>query len=231
MKRAFSITAAIVVATLGCAWGLNACAREPAAATAANPLASWQPGLNYATLPSPQPTGAKPGRVEIDEVFWYGCGHCYALDPTLEKWKQAKPAYVDFVRIPVMWAGLPQQQHAKLYYTLQELKRLDLHSKVFDTIHKDRNLLAAPTEADARALQLAFCKAQGITEQAFNAAYDSPAVAANLKRAEEATYRYGVASVPLMIVAGKYTTDVSMAGDPDKLVRLVNDLAASEKKR
>jgi protein dithiol oxidoreductase (disulfide-forming) len=232
MKRAFSTTAAIVVATLGCAWGLNACAREPAAASAAaNPLAEWRPGLNYAQLPSPQPTAAKPGRVEVDEIFWYGCGHCYALDPTLEKWKQSKPAYVDFVRIPVMWAGPMQQQHAKLYYTLVELKRLDLHSKVFDAIHKDRNPLAAPNEADARAIQLAFCKAQGITEQAFNAAYDSPAVAASLQRAQEATFRYGVASVPLMIVGGRYTTDVSMAGDPDKLVRLVNDLAASEKKR
>ena len=232
MKRAFSITAAIVVATLGCAWGLDACAREPAATQApANPLASWTAGLNYAQLPSPQPTDAKPGRVVVNEVFWYGCSHCYALDPTLEKWKQSKPAFVDFVRIPVMWAGPMQLQHAKLYYTLMQLNRLDLHTKVFDTIHKDHNVLAAPKDEDARALQLAFCKANGISEQDFNAAYDSPQVAANLQKAQDATYRYGVASVPLLIVAGKYTTDVSMAGDPDKLTRLVDDLASSEKKR
>ena len=178
MNRAFSITATIVAVTLGCAWGLNACAREPAAAqAAANPLSKWTPGLNYAQLPSPQPVEAQPGHIVVNEVFWYGCGHCYALDPTLEKWKQSKPAYVDFVRIPVMWAGVPQQQHAKLYYTLMQLNRLDLHTKVFDTIHKEHNLLAAPQEADARAMQLAFCKANGISEADFNAAYDSPAVA------------------------------------------------------
>ena len=79
-------------------------------------------------------------------MFWYGCSRCYALDPTLETWKQKKPAYVDFVRIPVMW-GPPHQQHAKLFYTLMALNRLDLHGKVFDTIHKEHNFLAAQSDA------------------------------------------------------------------------------------
>ena len=56
-------------------------------------------------------------------------------------------------------------------------------------------------------------------------------VAANLQRAQEATYRYNVTSVPLMIVNGKFMTDVSMAGGQGPLLNLVNDLAASEKKR
>lgn len=228
MKRAYSRTAAFVVAALGVASLLGACAR--AAESPEKALEKWTPGLNYTQLPSPQPTHAKPGHVEVIEVFWYGCGHCYALDPTLERWKQTKPAYIDFVRIPVMW-GPPHKQHAKLYYTLMELGRLDLHSKVFDTIHKDRNFLAAQTDDEARALQLAFCKAQGITEEEFNKAYDSAAVAAHVQQAQEATFRYGVSGVPLMIVNGKYTTDVSMAGDHDKLMSLVDDLAASEKPR
>jgi protein dithiol oxidoreductase (disulfide-forming) len=231
MKRAFSFTAAVVVAMLGSAWFLNACARDAAPTQpAANPLAKWQPGINYTQLPSPQPTGAKAGRIEVLEVFWYGCSHCYALDPTLESWKQKKPAYIDFARVPVMW-GPPHVQHAKLYYTLMALDRSDLHPKVFETIHKNGNLLAAQTDSDARALQLAFCKSQGISEQDFNKAYDSAAVAANVQHAQEATFRYGVSGVPLMIVNGRYTTDVGMAGDQDKLVRLVEDLAASEKSR
>jgi thiol:disulfide interchange protein DsbA len=231
MNRALSITAAIVVATLGCAWGLNACAREPAAAeSAAKALEKWKPGLNYTQLPSPQATNAKPGRVEVDEIFWYGCSHCYALDPTLENWKKSKPAFVDFVRVPVMW-GPPHEQHAKLYYTLLALNRLDLHTKVFDTIHKDGNFLAARSDAEARAMHLAFCKANGISEQDFNTAYDSAAVATNLQYAKDVTFRYGVSGVPLMIVNGKFTTDVGMAGDHDKLVNLVDDLALSEKQR
>lgn len=230
MKRALPITAAIIGVTLGCAWGLDACAREPAPKVAVDPLAKWTAGVNYTLLPSPQPTGVKPGRVEVLEVFWYGCGHCYALDPTLESWKQKKPANVDFVRVPVMW-GPPHQQHARLYYTLLALDRLDLHAKVFNTIHKEGNFLAAQTDDEARALHLAFCKAQGISEQDFNKAYDSAAVASNLEYAKSATFRYGVSGVPLMIVNGKYTTDVGMAGGHDQLVSLIDDLAASEKKR
>jgi protein dithiol oxidoreductase (disulfide-forming) len=228
LNRAYSITAAFVIAVLGGVSMLNACAR--AAESPAKALEKWQPGINYAQLPNPQPTHVKPGHVEVIEVFWYGCGHCYALDPTLETWKQKKPAYVDFVRIPVMW-GPPHQQHAKLYYTLMALNRLDLHTKVFDTIHKERNFLAAQTDGEARTMHFVFCLANGISERDFNTAYDSAAVADNLKRAQEATFRYGVSGVPLMIVNGKYTTDVGMAGDHDKLVSVVNDLAASEKQR
>ena len=223
MKRAFGISVALVVAAT---WTLSACAKEPAA----NPLGKWQAGTNYVLLPAPQATNVKAGKVEVTEVFWYGCGHCYALDPTLEEWKKTKPAYVEFIRMPVMW-GVPQQQHAKLFYTLQALNRLDLHTKVFDAIHKEHNMLAAPSETDARAMQLAFAKANGISEQDFNTAFDSMTVATNLARAQEATLRYAVAGVPLMIVNGKYTTDVATAGDPAKLIALVNDLAASEKKR
>jgi protein dithiol oxidoreductase (disulfide-forming) len=228
MKRAYFPIAALVVASLAGLWTLNACARDSADAAAA--LDKWQAGSNYALLPSPQPTQAKPGKVEVDEVFWYGCGHCYALDPMLESWKLNKPDFVEFVRIPVMW-GPVHQQHAKIYYTLQALNRPDLHAKVFDAIHKDHNLLAAEDEAQARALHLAFFKDHGVTEKDFTAAYDSMTVAANLERAREATYRYNVTSVPQMIVNGKYMTDVSMAGGQGPLLNLVNDLATSEKKR
>ena len=77
----------------------------------------------------------------MNEVFWYGCGHCYALDPTLENWRETKAKYIDFQRIPVIW-GPPHRQHAKLFYTLQALGRGDLHAKVFDAIHRDGNMLA-----------------------------------------------------------------------------------------
>jgi thiol:disulfide interchange protein DsbA len=90
--------------------------------------------------------------------------------------------------------------------------------------------MMAQSDEEARAQQLAFAKANGISEQDFNQAYDSAAVQANVDRAQDATSRYGVSGVPLIIVNGKYTTDVGMAGDNTKLVALINDLAASEKK-
>ena len=37
--------------------------------------------LTTRSLVPAQPTSAGPGKVEVVEVFWYGCGHCFALDP------------------------------------------------------------------------------------------------------------------------------------------------------
>jgi thiol:disulfide interchange protein DsbA len=102
---------------------------------------------------------------------------------------------------------------------------------VFEAIHRDGNILAAQTDEEARALQLAFLRQHGVTEQAFNSAYDSPEVASNLQRAEEYTRDYQVSSVPVMFVNGKYTTSASEAGGHGELISLLNDLAASERQR
>lgn len=199
------------------------------ASSGAAAIGEWRAGTNYTVLQPPQPANAGPGQVEVNEVFWYGCGHCYALDPTLENWRETKAKYIEFRRTPVIW-GPPHRQHARLFYTLQALGREDLHSKVFDAIHRDGNMLAANDDAAARAMHLAFLRNHGVSEKDFNAAYDSEAVAANLKRAEEVTYRFSVSSVPLIIVNGKYTTSVSMAGGtPASLLALIDDLATRER--
>jgi thiol:disulfide interchange protein DsbA len=229
--RAFTFLAVLLAGS----WTLSACARsaEPApseAASAAAALAKWRAGTNYQLLAAPQPTSVAAGKIEVDEVFWYGCGHCYALDPALEGWKAGKRAYVEFVRIPVIW-GQVQRQHAKLYYTLQALHRPELHTKVFDAIHQQGQALASRDETEARAMQLAFLGTQGVSEKDFNAAYDSMTVATNLLRAEDLTKKYAIASVPTVIVNGKYSTGVSEAGGPAQLLSLIDDLAASEKNR
>ena len=218
-----------LIALVAGSWGLNACARaEPAAEASA--LAKWEAGTHYKLVPAPQPTHVAAGKVEIDEVFWYGCGHCYALEPALERWKAGKPAYVEFVRIPVIW-GPVQRQHAKLFYTLQALRRPELHAKVFDAIHQQGLPLSSRDEVEARAQQLAFLKREGVTEKEFDAAYDSMSVASNVLRAEDFTRKFAVGSVPVMVVNGKYMSSVDEAGTEAKLLALINDLAASEKAR
>jgi protein dithiol oxidoreductase (disulfide-forming) len=199
-------------------------------ASQAAAVGQWQVGTHYVQLPAPQPTRAAKGKIEVIEIFWYGCGHCYALDPTLESWDASKPANVEFSRMHVMW-GPPHRQHARLFYTLQALSRTDLHTKVFETIHRAGNPLAAMNDAAARELHKTFLLANGVTEKDFDAAYESMSVETNLKRAEEATVDFQVESVPLLIVNGKYTTTVGMAGGPAQLVALLNALVASEKGR
>src|SRR5688572_2298628 len=101
------------------------------ASVAYSAVDQWRAGVNYRLLEKPQAPTVPSGKVEVAEVFWYGCGHCAALDPVLEQWNTAKPDYIEFVRVPVIW-GQVHRQHAKLYYTLQVLRRPELHGKVFE---------------------------------------------------------------------------------------------------
>ncbi|HEU4592540.1 MAG TPA: thiol:disulfide interchange protein DsbA/DsbL [Steroidobacteraceae bacterium] len=236
MNRGIVIASVLALAAAAAAFSMRACAATPGANSANSPPAApaaasqWQAGVNYDVLAYPQRTHEANGKVVVNEVFWYGCGHCYALDPVLEAWKKDKPAFIEFVRIPVIWGPI-HEQHARLFYTLQKLGREDLHPKVFDTIHRGGKMLAAQDKAEARALQLAFFKENGVTEQQFSAAYDSPEVEANVRKAMEFTESYGIASVPTMIVGGTYSTSVSQAGGSSQLLALINDLAAREKRR
>lgn len=194
------------------------------------PSGRWKVGTHYRPIVPAQPTTVGAGKVEVVEVFWYGCGHCYALEPYIASWLKNKPEYIELVRLPVMW-GPGHRAHARLYYTLQALGRSDLDQKVFDTIHNRSNMLLANDEGATRKLQLDFAKANGISEADFNKAYDSFTVSSNLQRAEQLTERYQVQGVPYIVVAGKYATDVGMAGGQSNLLQLINDLAASEKRR
>jgi protein dithiol oxidoreductase (disulfide-forming) len=194
------------------------------------PGGKWKAGTNYTPLVPAQPTNVGPGKVEVVEVFWYGCPHCSSLEPFIQSWVKNKPDYVELVRVPVMW-GPVHRAHAKLFYMLRALNRADLDQKVFDTIHKEGNMLVSNDEQVSRKMQLDFLRANGVSADDFNKAWDSFTVSTGLQRAEQLTERYKVQGVPVIVVNGKYTTDVGMAGGPGQLLQLINDLAASEKQR
>jgi thiol:disulfide interchange protein DsbA len=192
------------------------------------PGGRWKVGVNYVPIIPPQPTSVGADKVEVLEVFWYACPHCFDLEPYIQSWLKKKPANVEFVRVPVMWAPV-HRAHAHLYYALQALGRSDLDQKVFDTIHNDHNMLVANNEPETLNQQLQWAVAHGVNGDAFRTAYNSFSVSSNLARAEELNARYHVEAVPLIIVNGKYETDVAKAGSPEQLIQLINDLVASEK--
>jgi protein dithiol oxidoreductase (disulfide-forming) len=215
--------------------GLSPIAAAVAATTpaAAVPIpAKWAEGKSYNSLVPAQPTSVAPDKVEVVEVFWYGCGHCFHLDPTLESWrKQGKPAFVEFVRLPVMW-NEATRAHARLYYTLEALGKLEpLHTAVFREIHINSHYLVDADPARTEQIQRAFLKANGISDADFDRTYRSFSVESKLQRAEQLTRRYKVTGVPLMVVNGKYTADVGSAGSETQLLQLVDDIAASAHKR
>jgi protein dithiol oxidoreductase (disulfide-forming) len=193
------------------------------------PSGKWKPGVNYDPIVPAQPTSVSPGKVEVVEVFWLGCPHCYALEPFVQAWLKNKPSYIDFVRIPVMW-GPVHRAHARLFYALAALNRSDLFEKAFDTIQQKHELLVSTTGNDDETLKLqqAFAKANGISPEDYAKAYNSFSVNSNLQRAEQLTQRYQVQGVPLVVIDGKYSTDVAKAGGPQQLISEIDDLAAAE---
>ena len=193
------------------------------------PSGRWKVGQHYRPVVPAQATSAEPGQVEVLEFFWLGCPHCYALEPYVVSWNKSKASYVKFVGEHVMW-GPTHRSHARLYYTLQVLGKADtLVPKAFEEIHRNGNFLVAADDAQSQRMQLAFAKANGISEAEFSREYDGFAVNARLQRAEELTRRYKVETVPYFIINGKYQTDEAMAGGPTQLIQLINDLVAAEK--
>jgi thiol:disulfide interchange protein DsbA len=196
-------------------------------AVAQLPGGRWKPGVNYEPLVPGQPTSVEPGKVEVIEVFWLGCPHCYALEPFVKNWLKSKPSFIEFTRVPVIW-GPTQRAHAKLFYTLKALGRPDLIDKAFDTIQQQRNPLIGGSDAETLQIEQAWAAQNGVKAADFATAYNSFSASSDLARAEELTQRYRVQDVPFIVVNGKYTTDVQKAGNVANLFQLINDLAAAE---
>jgi protein dithiol oxidoreductase (disulfide-forming) len=180
-------------------------------------------GVQYKTLKPAVPTSVAPGKVEVVEVFWYACGHCYVLEPKLAAWdKKGRPAYVQLVRMPATWNDL-LNLHARLFYTIEILGRPQLHDEAFREINIKRNRL------DTREKIEAFFTSRGVSKAEFDKTFAGFAVESKLARAADLNRRYRIVSTPTVIVNGKYVTDAGMAGGEEQLFQAISALAAREK--
>ena len=200
--------------------------------------AQWKPGVNYDVISPAQPTTVEPGKVEVLEVFWLGCPHCFALEPYIRHWLKTKAAYIQYVRVPVMWDDPMRRGHARLFYTLQSVGGDDLVEKAFAYIHNvetqtgSESVLVTSNDGDSFSQQQAWAQQNGISADAFSKAYNSFYVNTQLQQADEITTEYQVQSVPYIAIDGKFTTDAGKASgggdDPQKLLSLIDFLAAWE---
>jgi len=185
----------------------------------------WQysEGKHFRRLTSSQGTSSPPDKIEVAEIFWYGCPHCYDFDPILDRWKDQAPADVSFVRIPVVW-NPTNQVHARLMYTAEALGILDqVHPEIFNSIHQKNNMVTE--DEDIVALFEKF----GVSEEEFREAYGSFGVTSALKRAENLTRRYGIRSVPIIVVNGKYVTEGTDIRSFDDLLSVTGELVERER--
>ncbi len=178
----------------------------------------YEQGINYFPLKIPQPvhTGDK---VEVLELFWYRCPHCFELEPYLNKWLKSKPDFIEYVRLPAVlnrsWAF-----DARVFYTFVALGLVDsLHEAYFAAIHTDRKRIVTVE-------QLADWVAdKGQDPQQILDTFNSFGVDSMVAHAADMSGRYETDGVPTIIVDGKYRTKVSLAGGHNELIDLMNYLA------
>ena len=185
------------------------------------PLTGWAEyteGVEYLEVP-PQPveTGAK---IEVREFFWYGCPHCYHLEPVLTRWRKSLSPKAEFVRTPAIfrdnWAV-----HARAYFAFQALGVTQkLHGPMFKAIHEQNRPL------DDELSLTAFVVEQGVDEKRFSDAYHSFSMENSLKRVKELQTLYGITSVPTIVVDGRYITSPALAHGQEEVAKVLDFLVA-----
>jgi len=164
-----------------------------------------------------------PNKIEVTELFWYGCGHCYAMETPINAWAKKLPADVVFKRVP----GLPNASWApmaKAYYAMEILGVLQkLHSPLFDAIHKQKSL--NPT--DEKAAIEWVTKQSGLDKIKVEEAFNSFSTNTNLKRAANIFRASGATGVPSIIIDGQYITSSTMAGNNDLALKTADYIIAN----
>ena len=187
--------------------------------TAFNALAQQ---ANYGKLEPQQPTDGS-GKIEVVEFFWYGCPHCYALEPAVNAWAKNIPKDVVFKRIPATTGGW--EELARLYYTLETMNLLDqYHAKVFDAVHKERLNLGN------KKIREEWLAKNGIDPVKYAETEKSFTVATKMQRSKQLTYAYKVDSVPRVFVNGKYYTGAELAGGQQNIFAVVDQLIGMARK-
>ena len=183
--------------------------------TAAEPYVA---GKDYTVLTTPGKVD-KPGMVEVREFFWYGCPHCYTLEPFVANWLKTKPADVNFVRTPAAMNPV-WEQNARGYYAVDLMGLTEkVHKPLFDAIHqKGQRLFDQKSLAN-------FYQGYGVDSTKFNGMYNSFAVSGKIAQSKQLAQNYKLDGVPALVVNGKYV----VKGESQKVIQIVNYLVNKER--
>lgn len=189
--------------------------------------AEFTEGRQY--MPVPFPTAVETGnKVEVREIFWYGCSHCYVLEPGLTRWLKKLPANARFVRTPAT-ASPRWAIHAQAYYTFEALGAMEkLHGAFFKAVQEKPDALN-----DEKGIA-DFAARHGIDRKKFTEAFNSFGVRLKLEKAKQVNQDLNINSVPTLVVDGKYLTSAAMAGGEEAMFKLLDQLigkAAKERNK
>ncbi len=181
------------------------------------------PGLDYTELRPAQPVDTQ-GKIEVLEFFWYGCPHCYHLEPLLEKWIPTLPKDAQFRRLPAVlnpaWAS-----DGAVFYAFEALDVLSrLHRPFFDAIHRDRLNPRDPAALNA------WLQKNGVDPKKFEETVKSFGVQSKVRRAAQLSAAYRIDGTPALAVNGRYTVSAEQARSQQNMLDTVNFLIGVARK-
>ena len=189
------------------------------------PLLAAAQQFQYGEINPPQPVEAKDGKIEVVEFFWYGCPHCYRLEPYIEAWLKKLPPDVEFRRVPAVfnqrWA-----HDAAIYYTLEAMGLVEkLHRPLFDAIHNDS------LRTDNEAAMTQWLQKRGVDSKKFMDTLKSFGVQSKTRRAVQQTVAFKIDGTPAMAVQGRYTVSADQGRTQQGMLQAVDGLVAMARKQ
>lgn len=184
----------------------------------------YSDGNGYTTIKTPVRT-SDPTKVEVTEIFWYGCPHCYKLEPITQAWKKDLPSDVDFKFLPAVF-GRGWLAHAKAFYVADLLGIEDkIRADLFNAIHVEGRRLNSEDDLAA------FFVNYGVSEDEFRKQYNSFAVNSRLSQADAKIRAYGARGVPGLVVNGKYLVSAETANGNENIYKVVDFLIEKERQK
>ena len=179
-------------------------------------------GTHYQRIPTPIKT-RKDDKIEVMEVFWYGCPHCNQFSPIFESWAKQQSDDVATDHSPAIW-NKPMILHAHLFYTAKAFRLQDkMHKEIFDAMHLDKKRLVTKEE-----IYTLFEK-HGISEEDFNKTFDSFGIKSQVQQASARARGYGITGTPEVIVNGKYRVSGRMTGSQGEMLKVASYLIEKER--
>lgn len=209
-RRAIPAAIAFAIALVGC--GVSVQADD-----------DYQAGKDYVVIEPQLKFSSNEDKIEVVEIFWYGCPHCFSFEPFVKAWAEDLPQDVEFIRVPAAmnrsWAV-----HARAFYTAEALGMWEtIHNALFNAIHVEQKRILTPAQIKS------FFIEHGADADKFDAAWSSFGVDSQVRRAGQIVQAWGPNSVPTVAVNGKYWTSGSMAGSHAREFEILEALIERER--
>jgi len=156
---------------------------------------------------------------QVEELFWYGCGHCYHFEPLIQEWKAKLAEDVNFVGTPAVWRD-NMSVHSRMFYAAKSMGVLEkLHPIFFDALNGSHRGGLTRTEEISQLVAK-----HGVDAAKFVKIMDSFAVNSQVQQAVSRQKSYKITGTPEMVVGGYYLVTTRNAGGQKEVLQVVDFL-------